>query len=94
MHVVTNPHVNRIVMVDGPVVIGWKTWRELQAADGLGIVTAAIEDGMRSGSIGVRDPEPLYQRAWVGVRINTHLHQQLHYSSPDGGQDIDETWID
>lgn len=59
VHVATNPHVNRIVMVDGPAVIGWKTWRELQAADGLGIVTAAIEDGMRSGSIRVQNPEPL-----------------------------------
>lgn len=35
-----------------------------------------------------------YQRAWVGVRINVHLHQQLHYSSPNGGEDTDEAWED
>ncbi len=55
----TKPDVHRIVMIDGPSVLGWKTWRELQAADGLGVITAAIQDGIRSGNIRRQDPEAL-----------------------------------
>jgi len=55
----TRPDVHRIVMIDGPSVLGWKTWRDLQAADGLGVITVAVEDGMRSGMIRKQDPEAL-----------------------------------
>ena len=34
------PAVQRIVLLEGPTVLGWETWREIDMAYGLGIVTA------------------------------------------------------
>jgi AcrR family transcriptional regulator len=55
----TAPDVHRIVMLDGPSVLGWKTWREIHALDGLGVITGAIEDGIASGVIRPQPPETL-----------------------------------
>jgi AcrR family transcriptional regulator len=55
----TTPDVHRIVMLDGPSVLGWKTWREIHALDGLGVITEAIEDGIASGVIRPQPPEAL-----------------------------------
>ncbi|MDX8358570.1 beta family protein [Sphingopyxis terrae] len=35
-----------------------------------------------------------YPRRWVTVRINVHLHQQLHYSAPGQVLQTDEPWND
>jgi len=53
------PDVHRIVMIDGPAVLGWKTWRDIQALDGLSVITGAIEDGIASGIIRPQPPEAL-----------------------------------
>ena len=55
----TRPDVHRIVMIDGPAVLGWKTWRDIQAVDGLSAITGAIEDGIASGIISPQPPETL-----------------------------------
>jgi AcrR family transcriptional regulator len=55
----TTPDVHRIVMIDGPAVLGSKTWREIHARDGLGVITEAIEDGIASGIIRPQPPETL-----------------------------------
>ena len=43
------PEVQRIVLIDGPAVLGWERWREVAARYGLGLIegvlTAAIEAG-------------------------------------------------
>jgi AcrR family transcriptional regulator len=53
------PEVHRIVMIDGPAVLGWKAWREIHALDGIGVITGAIEDGIASGAIRPQHPEAL-----------------------------------
>jgi AcrR family transcriptional regulator len=53
------PDVHRIVMIDGPAVLGWKAWREIQALDGLSVITEAIQDGIASRTIRPQAPEPL-----------------------------------
>jgi AcrR family transcriptional regulator len=53
------PAVHRIVMIDGPAVLGWKTWRDIQANDGLSVITAAIRDGISSGNIRPQAPDAL-----------------------------------
>jgi len=55
----TTPDVHRIVMIDGPAVLGWKTWRDIHAVDGLSAITGAIEDGIASGMIRPQPPETL-----------------------------------
>jgi hypothetical protein len=46
-------------MIDGPAVLGWKTWRDIQALDGMSVITSAIEDGIASGTIRPQPPEAL-----------------------------------
>jgi AcrR family transcriptional regulator len=38
------PEVRRIAMTDGPAVLGWQTWREIEARYGLGLLIAMLAD--------------------------------------------------
>jgi AcrR family transcriptional regulator len=53
------PAVQRIVLLEGPAVLGWETWREIDMAYGLGMVTAALEAAMQTGAIRRAPVEPL-----------------------------------
>jgi hypothetical protein len=50
------PEVQRILLIDGPAVLGWDKWRELEGHYGLGMLTATLESAMRSGIIGRQPP--------------------------------------
>lgn len=47
------PEVVRIALTDAPAVLGWQTWREIETAHGLGIITENLqllaEDGLLKG---------------------------------------------
>ncbi len=45
------PEVQRIILVDGPAVLGWNEWRELEARYGITIIEAALEVAMDQGTI-------------------------------------------
>jgi AcrR family transcriptional regulator len=45
------PAVQRIVLLEGPTVLGWETWRQIDMAYGLGMVTAVLEVAMQTGAI-------------------------------------------
>src|SRR5437763_12122149 len=45
------PAVQRIVILEGPAVLGWETWREIDMAYGWGMVTAVLELAMQAGPI-------------------------------------------
>ncbi len=45
------PAVQRIVLLEGPAVLGWETWREIDMSYGLGMVTAVLEVAMHTGAI-------------------------------------------
>ena len=51
--------VGRIVLLDGPAVLGWQTWREIDAVHGLGLVTEALEHVMGAGLIEQQPVAPL-----------------------------------
>jgi AcrR family transcriptional regulator len=53
----TEPEVRRILLVDGPAVLGWDRWREIEAKFGLGALTHVLRAGIDDGSIDVADPE-------------------------------------
>ena len=52
------PEVRQIVLLDGPVVLGWAAWRDLVARYGLGLTEAALAAGMEDGVL-----QPLPPRA-------------------------------
>ena len=51
--------VQRIVLRDGPVVLGWEAWREIDARYSLGLISAGLEAAMSEGRVPVRPIEPL-----------------------------------
>jgi AcrR family transcriptional regulator len=44
-----DPEVRRIVILEGPVVLGWEEWRELDSQYGFGFVTGLLESEMQAG---------------------------------------------
>jgi AcrR family transcriptional regulator len=55
----TQPEVQRIILIDGPAVLGWTEWRNLEARYGLGVIERAIMDGIAAEQIRPQQPRPL-----------------------------------
>jgi AcrR family transcriptional regulator len=53
------PDVRRIVLVDGPSVLGWVRWREICQPHVLGLVEAALAQGMADGTVDRQPVTPL-----------------------------------
>jgi len=47
--------VRRILLIDGPAVLGWEKWREVEARHGLGALKLMLDEGNADGSISVGD---------------------------------------
>lgn len=47
----SEPDLQRIVLIDGPSVLGWERWREICLRYTVGLVAALIADGIERGSI-------------------------------------------
>jgi AcrR family transcriptional regulator len=43
--------VQRIVLVDGPAVLGWERWREVADRYGLGLLEAVVAEAIKAGEI-------------------------------------------
>ena len=54
-----DPVVQRIVMMDGPAVLGWETWREIDWRCGLGLVEGGLAQAMAEGRIRKRPTKAL-----------------------------------
>ena len=59
LRVSTEPEAQRIVLLDGPSVLGWDRWREIAAEYGLGLIEANLEAAMEAGEIDRRPVGPL-----------------------------------
>ncbi len=46
-----NPEVQRILLIDGPAVLGWRDWRAIEARYGLGGIRAMLEMAVADGSL-------------------------------------------
>ena len=55
----TDPSIRRIVLIDGPAVLGWEEWRRIDAQHSLGMVRAIFEVNMAAGNIAEQPIEPL-----------------------------------
>ena len=53
------PEVLRIGLTDAPSVLGWQTWREIEAEHGLGLIIALIERAIAEGAVISQPPEVL-----------------------------------
>jgi AcrR family transcriptional regulator len=55
----TEPEAQRIVLLDGPSVLGWDRWREIAAEHGLGLIEATLQSAIDAGAIGSQPVRPL-----------------------------------
>jgi AcrR family transcriptional regulator len=53
------PDVQRITLIDGPAVLGWRRWREIEEGYSLGSLIAVLNAAMDAKLIRRRSPEPL-----------------------------------
>lgn len=53
------PDVQRIVLVDGPSVLGWTRWREICQPHVLGLIQAVLTQGMAEGNVQQQPVTPL-----------------------------------
>jgi len=74
-----DPSVQRIVLLEGPTVLGWDTWRQIDMAYGLGMVTAVLEVAMQTGAIRPAPVEALAHILLGGLNEGA----MLMASSPD-----------
>jgi AcrR family transcriptional regulator len=54
-----DPAVRRIALVEAPAILGWKRWRELERAYGLGLAVVGLEAAMEADVIRRQPVEPL-----------------------------------
>jgi AcrR family transcriptional regulator len=52
----TEPDLQRIVLIDGPSVLGWGRWREICLRHTVGLIAALLQDGIDRGSL---PPQPV-----------------------------------
>jgi AcrR family transcriptional regulator len=54
-----DPAVQRIVIVEGPAVLGWETWHEIEERYGHGLVVAGVAAAVDAGLVERQPVEPL-----------------------------------
>ncbi len=54
-----DPDVQRVVLIDGPSVLGWDEWREREAAHGLGAIAGVLAAAVDARLIAAQPIEPL-----------------------------------
>ncbi len=54
-----DPAVQRVVLLDGPSVLGWETWQEIEQRYGYGLVVAGVEAAIAAGLIAAQPVEAL-----------------------------------
>ncbi len=59
LRVATEPEAQRIVLLDGPSVLGWDRWREIAAEHGLGLIEASLGAAIEAGAIARQPLRPL-----------------------------------
>ena len=55
----SEPHLQRIVLLDGPSVLGWDRWREICLRHTVGLIAALLQDGIDRGSLAAQPVDAL-----------------------------------
>ncbi|MDO8389894.1 MAG: TetR/AcrR family transcriptional regulator [Actinomycetota bacterium] len=56
------PEVQRVLLIDGPAVLGWQEWRALEAKYGLGAIQGLLEAAVAEGTL---RPQPVAALAHI-----------------------------
>lgn len=67
------PEIQRIVLVDGPSVLGWTRWREICQSHVLGLIQAVLAQGMAAGQVVEQPIRPL-SHALIAVADEAALY--------------------
>lgn len=59
LDVCADPHVERILLLDAPGVLGWNRWREIGEQHGMGIIIMTLQAAMDAGALPQRPVRPL-----------------------------------
>ena len=59
LDVATRPDVCRIMLMDGPVVLGWETWNEIETHHERGLLKGFLQQAMDNGFIATQPTGPL-----------------------------------
>ena len=74
----TEPDIQRLVLLDGPSVVGWDRWREICLRHTVGLIAALLQDGIDRGSI---PPQPV--RALTHVLVGAVDEAALYIAQSD-----------
>jgi AcrR family transcriptional regulator len=74
----TEPDLQRIVLLDGPSVLGWDRWREICLRHTVGLIAALLQDGIDRGSL---PPQPV--RALTHVLVGAVDEAALYIAQAD-----------
>ena len=55
----TEPEIQRIVLLDGPAVLGWERWREIGMRYSIGLVEAVLQAAIEVGQLPPQPVRPL-----------------------------------
>jgi AcrR family transcriptional regulator len=72
LDVCQRPEVLRISLLDAPTVLGWDTWRAIEAEHALGLIVSILDDGMARGVI-VAQPAEVLGRLVLSALIEAAL---------------------
>jgi len=56
-----DPAVQRIILLDGPSVLGWEEWHDIDVKHGLGLLRAVVSLAMEEGHLERQPVEPVAQ---------------------------------
>ena len=81
------PHVQRILLIDGPAVLGWVRWRELESLYGLGAIRAMLERAIEEGDLALDQPVDALAHILLAAADETAL---MIANAPDQGAARDQ----
>jgi AcrR family transcriptional regulator len=81
------PHVQRILLIDGPAVLGWVKWRELESLYGLGAIRAMLERAVEEGDLAAGQPVDALAHVLLAAADETAL---FIANAPDQGAARDQ----
>jgi AcrR family transcriptional regulator len=85
------PEVQRVLLIDGPAVLGWQEWRALEAKYGLGIIQELLNDAIEEGVI---PPQPVSALAHILLAAVDEAALYIANSSePIAARDLSATAI-
>jgi AcrR family transcriptional regulator len=84
----SEPDLQRIVLLDGPSVLGWDRWREICLRHTVGLIAALIQDGIDRGSL---PPQPVQAltHVLVGAVDEAALYIAQAADGPTARADMD-----